>query len=33
MGDIPSGEPVDVISVRLRLCIGDDLTGRRFGLR
>ena len=31
--DIPSGEPVDVFSVPLRLCVGDDLSGRRFGLR
>lgn len=33
IGDIPVGEPVDVFVSRLRLCIGEDLRNKRFGLR
>ena len=33
IGDIPAGEPVDVFGVPLRMCIGADLSGRRFGIR
>ena len=33
IGDVPSGEPIDVFSMPLRLCVGEDLRGRRFGLR
>jgi hypothetical protein len=33
IGDIPAGEPVDVFRSPLRMCIGADLSGRRFGVR
>ena len=33
IGDIPVGEPVDVFLSPLRLCIGKDLSGKRFGIR
>ena len=33
IGDIPAGEPVDVFRSPLRMCIGADLGGRRFGIR
>ena len=33
IGDIPVGEPVDVFVSPLRLCIGKDLSGKRFGIR
>ena len=33
IGDIPPGEPVNAFSTPLRLCVGKDLQGRRFGLR
>jgi hypothetical protein len=33
IGDIPAGEPVDVFRSPLRLCVGADLGGRRFGVR
>ncbi len=33
IGDIPVGEPVDVFISPLRLCVGKDLTGKRFGAR
>ena len=33
IGDIPVGEPVDVFVSRLRLCVGQDLCDKRFGLR
>jgi hypothetical protein len=33
IGDIPAGEPVDVFRTPLRMCIGADLSGRRFGIR
>jgi len=33
IGDIPVGEPLDVFLSPLRLCIGKDLKGRRFGIR
>ena len=33
IGDIPVGEPVDVFVSPLLLCIGSELSGRRFGMR
>jgi hypothetical protein len=33
IGDIPVDEPVDVFISPLRLCIGRDLNGKRFGMR
>jgi hypothetical protein len=33
MGDIPAGEPINVFRSPLRMCIGGDLSGRRFGIR
>ena len=33
IGDIPVGEPVDVFVAPLRLCVGKDLAGKRFGVR
>jgi hypothetical protein len=33
IGDIPVGEPVDVFVSPLRLCVGKDLSGKRFGIR
>ena len=33
IGDIPVGEPVDVFVSPLRLCVGKDLCGKRFGVR
>ncbi len=33
IGNIPVGEPVDVFVAPLRLCIGKDLSGKRFGIR
>lgn len=33
IGDIPVGEPIDAFITPLRLCVGDDLIGKRFGLR
>ena len=33
IGDIPIGEPVDVFVSPLRLCVGKDLGGKRFGIR
>lgn len=33
LGDIPPGEPVEVFRVPLRVCIGDDLKGRRIGIQ
>ena len=33
IGDIPVGEPVDVFVSPLRVCIGKDLSGKRFGIR
>ena len=33
IGDIPVGEPVDVFVSPLRVCVGKDLTGKRFGIR
>jgi hypothetical protein len=32
IGDIPVGEPVEVFLSPLRLCIGNDLIGKRFGV-
>ena len=33
IGDIPVGEPIDIFESALRLCIGNDLDGKRFGIR
>ena len=33
VGDIPAGEPVDAFAMPLRICVGNSLRGRRFGLR
>ena len=33
IGDIPVGEPIDVFLSPLRLCIGNELGGKRFGVR
>ena len=33
IGDIPAGEPIEVFRTPLRMCIGSDLSGRRFGIR
>ena len=33
VGDIPAGEPVEVFSAPLRLCVGADLKGHKFGMR
>ena len=32
IGDIPAGEPINAFALPLRLCVGRDLEGRRFGL-
>jgi hypothetical protein len=33
IGDLPAGEPVNAFTMPLRICVGNDLKGRRFGLR
>ncbi len=33
IGDIPVGEPIDAFVSPLRLCVGKDLQGKRFGIR
>lgn len=33
LGDVPSGEPVEVFGLPLRLCAGSELRGRRIGIR
>jgi hypothetical protein len=33
IGDIPTGEPIDVFTSPLLVCVGSDLRGRRFGIR
>lgn len=33
IGDIPPGEPAEIFTSPLLMCIGDDLRGRRFGIR
>ena len=33
IGDIPPGEPVEVFGTAPLMCIGNDLAGRRFGIR
>lgn len=33
IGDIPAGEPVEVFERHLRVCAGDELRGRRIGIR
>lgn len=32
IGDIPVGEPIEVFSSPLRLCVGEELNGKRFGI-
>jgi hypothetical protein len=32
IGDIPVGEPIEVFESALRLCVGKELGGRRFGI-
>jgi hypothetical protein len=33
IGDIPVGEPVPVFATPVRLCVGLDLAGRKFGMQ
>jgi len=33
LGDIPAGEPVNVFTAPLRICVGDSLKGRRLGIQ
>ena len=33
IGDIPAGEPIEIFTSPLLMCIGADLKGRRFGIR
>jgi len=33
IGDIPTGEPVEIFTSPLLVCVGNDLQGRRFGIR
>ena len=33
IGDIEVGAPVDVFASPLRICVGKDLSGKRFGIR
>ena len=33
IGDIPTGEPIEVFTSPLLMCVGNDLQGRRFGIR
>ena len=33
VGDVPVGEPLDVFVSPLRLCVGKELSGKRFGIR
>jgi len=33
IGDIAVGELIDAFAVPLRLCVGKDLSGKRFGVR
>jgi hypothetical protein len=33
IGDIPTGEPIEAFTSPLLLCVGNDLQGRRFGIR
>ena len=33
VGDIPVGEPVEIFSAPLRICAGQELRGKRFGMR
>ena len=33
IGDIPVGEPVEAFTSPLRVCVGPDLRGKRFGMR
>jgi hypothetical protein len=33
IGDIPAGAPVEAFIVPLRVCVGSELSGRRFGIR
>ncbi len=33
LGDIQPGEPIDVFDLPLRICVGDELKGRRLGIQ
>ena len=33
IGDIPVGEPIEAFAAPLRMCVGEDLRGKRFGMR
>ena len=33
LGDIESGELMEVFTAPLRVCVGTDLSGRRFGIQ
>lgn len=33
IGDIPAGEPMEIFATPLRVCVGKDLRGKRFGIR
>lgn len=33
IGDIPGGELMEVFTAPLRICVGNDLSGRRFGVQ
>ena len=33
IGDIAVGEPINAFNIPLRLCVGEDLLGKRFGIR
>ncbi len=33
LGDVPPGEPVEAFETALRVCIGNELSGRRIGIR
>ena len=33
IGDIPVGEPLEIFESALRLCVGSELAGKRFGIR
>jgi hypothetical protein len=33
LGDIEPGEPIEVFDLPLRICVGDDLRGRRLGIQ
>jgi hypothetical protein len=33
LGDIQPGEPIDVFELPMRICVGDELKGRRLGIQ